>query len=65
MIQSTRVGTAARIFCVAAILGLSLAFLDQVALQGTLMLAAIAATAIAADLSSGCPSGRSSWSRPR
>jgi signal transduction histidine kinase len=55
VIQQTRVGTAARVFCVAAILGLSLAFLDQVALQGTLMLAAIAATAIAADLSSRLP----------
>ena len=51
MIQRTRVGTAARVFCVAAVLGLSLALLDTEALKGTLMLAAIAGTAIAADLS--------------
>ena len=37
---------AARVFCVSAVLGLSLALLDGVALQGTLLLAAIAATAV-------------------
>ena len=47
--------TAARIFCVAAVLGLSLALLDAVALQGTVFLAALAATAIAADVSSRLP----------
>ncbi|MGA9747656.1 MAG: histidine kinase [Nocardioides sp.] len=55
MIQAARVGTAARAFCVAAILGMALAFLDPVALQGTVMLAAVAATAVAADLSSRLP----------
>ena len=55
MIGTARVGTAARAFCVAAILGMALAFFDTVALQGTVMLAAIAATAIAADLSSRLP----------
>ncbi len=47
--------TAARIFCVAAVLGLSLALLDSVALQGTVLLAALAATAVAADVSSRLP----------
>ena len=46
---------AARVFCVAAVLGLSLALLDPVALQGTVLLAAVAATAIAADVSSRLP----------
>ena len=55
MIPAARFGTAARAFGVAAILGMALAFLDQVALQGTVMLAAVAATAIAADLSSRLP----------
>ena len=55
MIQQAKVGTAARAFCVAAVLGLSLALLDSAALRGVLMLAAIAATAIAADVSSRLP----------
>jgi signal transduction histidine kinase len=55
VIQAVRIGTAARTFCIAAVLGLSLALLDSTALQGTLMLAAIAATAIAAELSSRLP----------
>ena len=55
MIQQAKVGTAARVFCVAAVLGLSLALVDSAALRGVLMLAAIAATAIAADLSSRLP----------
>lgn len=55
MIQLTRIGTAARTFCVAAVLGLSLALFDPVALQGTLLLAALAAVAIAADVSSRLP----------
>ena len=49
--QPWRVALAARVFCVSAVLGLSLALLDDVALQGTLLLAAIAATAAAADVS--------------
>ena len=52
MIGTARFGTAARAFCIAAVLGLALAFVDTVALQGTVMLAAIAATAVAAELSS-------------
>lgn len=46
-----KIGTAARVFCVAAVLGLSLAFLDSSALQGVVFLAAVAGLAIAADLS--------------
>lgn len=55
MIPLARIGIAARIFCVAAVLGLSLALYDSVALQGTLLLAALAAIAIAADVSSRLP----------
>lgn len=55
MIPQVRIGTAARVFCVAAVLGLSLALVDPVALQGTLLLAALAAIAVAADVSSRLP----------
>lgn len=51
MIREHRIGVAARAFSIAASLGLSLALLDTVALQGTLMLAAVAAVAIAATVS--------------
>ncbi|QNN53162.1 sensor histidine kinase [Nocardioides mesophilus] len=50
-----RLGIAPRVFCVAAVLGLSLALLDSVALQGTLMLAVVAGLAVAADLSDRLP----------
>ena len=43
VIQRARSGPRARVFCVAAVLGLSLALSDPVALQGTVLLAAIAA----------------------
>lgn len=55
MIRQLRIGTAARVFCVAAVLGLSLALFDSVALQGTVLLAAIAGIAVAADTSSRIP----------
>lgn len=55
MILQARAAVAPRIFCVAAVLGLSLALFDSVALQGTVLLAAIAATAIAADISRRLP----------
>ena len=51
MIREHRISLAARAFAIAASLGLSLALLDSVALQGTLMLAAVAAVAVAATIS--------------
>jgi signal transduction histidine kinase len=51
----TRLTFASRIFALAAVLGLSLAQFDPVALQGTILLAAVSATAMAADLSSRLP----------
>ncbi len=50
-----RLGIAPRVFCVAAVLGLSLALLDAVALQGTLLLAAVSGLALAADASRRLP----------
>jgi signal transduction histidine kinase len=51
-----RLSLATRVFCLAAILGLSLT-LGREALQATILLAAISATAIAADLTSRLPDG--------
>lgn len=51
MIRSNRVSVAARAFAIAATLGVALALRDPVALQGTLMLAAVAAIASAATIS--------------
>lgn len=51
MIPQVRLGIAPRVFCVAAVLGLSLALTDSTALQGTLLLAAVAAIAVAAEAS--------------
>lgn len=51
MIREHRIKVAARAFAIAASLGLSLALLDSVALQGTLMLATVAAVAVAATIS--------------
>lgn len=53
MTQFERLNLASRVFCLAAILGLSLALLDVSAVRGPLLLAAIAATAIAAEVSTG------------
>jgi len=53
-----RLSLATRVFCLAAILGLTLALEDtrgQTTLQATILLAAIAATAVAADLTSRLP----------
>lgn len=55
MTQQARIGWTARVFCIAAVLGLSLALLDSVALQGMLLLAAVGALAIAADHSARVP----------
>lgn len=55
MNQQTRIGWTARVFCIAAVIGLSLALQDAVALQGTLLLAAVGALAVAADVSSRIP----------
>lgn len=55
MTQAERIASSARVFCVAAVLGLSLALLDTAALQGTLVLAAVAALAIGTDASSRIP----------
>ncbi|HET7387881.1 MAG TPA: histidine kinase [Nocardioidaceae bacterium] len=51
MNRLARLGIASRIFCVAAILGLSLALLDRTSLRGIVIIAAVAALAIAADIS--------------
>ena len=50
-----RLSLATRVFCLAAILGLSLALQDTQSLQATILLAAIGATAIAADFTSRLP----------
>ena len=50
-----RLELASRVFCVAAIFGLSLALFDALALRGTILLAAISGDAMAADLSSRLP----------
>jgi len=50
-----RLSLATRVFCLAAILGLSLALQDTQSLQATILLAAIGATAVAADLTSRLP----------
>ncbi len=56
-----RLSLATRVFCLAAILGLSLALRetlrDTQSLQATILLAAISATAVAADLTSRLPEG--------
>ena len=52
MTRFERLNLTSRAFCIAAILGLSLALFDADAVRGTLLLAAISATAMAADLSS-------------
>ncbi|MGH3445801.1 MAG: hypothetical protein ACRDPB_10540, partial [Nocardioidaceae bacterium] len=51
MNRLARLGIASRIFCVAALLGLSLALLDRTSLRGIVIIAAVAALAIAADIS--------------
>lgn len=51
MTREHRISLAARAFAIAASLGLSLALLDAVALQGTLLLAVVASVALAATLS--------------
>lgn len=55
MTRFERLNLSSRVFCVAAILGLSLALFDATAIRGTLLLAAISATAMAADLTSPIP----------
>jgi signal transduction histidine kinase len=50
-----RLNLSSRVFCIAGILGLSLALFDASAVRGTMLLAAISATAIATDLSSRLP----------
>lgn len=50
-----RLALGARIFCLAAVLGLSLAMRNVESLQATILLCAIAATATAADLTSRLP----------
>lgn len=52
MTRFERLNLSSRAFCIAAILGLSLALFDAQAIRGTLSLAAVGATAIAADLRS-------------
>ena len=52
MTRFERLNLSSRVFCIAAILGLSLAVLDTEAIRSTLLLAAVAATAVAADLRS-------------
>lgn len=48
MTRLGRIGTSTRAFCIAAVFGLSLALRDPVAIQSTILLAVISATAIAA-----------------
>lgn len=55
MTRFERLNLSSRVFCIAAILGLSLAFFETAAIRGTILLAAISATAMAADLSSRLP----------
>lgn len=50
-----RLAIAARVFCIAAVLGLALAVQNATAIQATVLLAAISAIAMAADLSSRLP----------
>ena len=52
MTRFERLNLTSRVFCIAAILGLSLAVFDTEAIRSTLLLAAVAATAVAADLRS-------------
>ena len=52
MTHFERLEFASRTFCIAAILGLSLAIVDTEAIRGTLLLAAVSATALAADIHS-------------
>jgi signal transduction histidine kinase len=49
MIRLGRIGTSTRAFCLAALLGLSLALRDPIAVQSTILLTAVGATAVAAD----------------
>ena len=55
MTQLARASATSRIFSIAAILGLTLSLAGTVALQGILLLAAVAATAVAADFSARLP----------
>ena len=57
MSRFERLNLTSRLFCISAILGLSLALFDASAVRGTLLLAAIGATAVAADLWSGASRG--------
>ena len=52
MTHFEKLDLASRAFCIAAILGLSLAIVDTAALRSTLLLAAVSATALAADMRS-------------
>ena len=55
MNRFARLTIASRVFCVAVILGLSLALVDPIAIQSTILLAALSSTAIAAELISRLP----------
>ena len=55
MNRLSRVAITSRVFGIAAVLGLSLALMNTVALQATIILGGISATALAADLSSRLP----------
>jgi signal transduction histidine kinase len=50
-----RFNVSSRVFCLAAVLGLSFAFFDADALRATILLAAVSSSAVAADFSSRLP----------
>src|SRR5680860_847713 len=56
MNRFARLTIASRVFCVAVILGLGLALVDPIAIQSTILLAALSSTAIAVEHTSRLPS---------